>query len=113
MRTKNRVGRWACLLALVLTFGSGLRVPAQTAQHFAAEPVYFDYPAGWAVAQDRSNPQLAGYVLARPGLDAQITLYFAPNEITAPANAVPTLLDAARTSLVLPLIEQYIRPLEA
>ena len=49
---------------------------------------------------------LAGYVLARPGLDAQITLYFAPNEITAPANAVPTLLDAARTSLVLPLIEQ-------
>jgi CHAT domain-containing protein/tetratricopeptide (TPR) repeat protein len=93
-----------------LARGAGL---AQGAQHFASEPVYFDYPAGWAVTTDRSNPQLSSYVLARPGLDAQITLYVAPNEISAPASAVPTLLDAARTSLVLPLIEQYVQPLEA
>jgi tetratricopeptide (TPR) repeat protein len=90
--------------------GAGL---VQGAQHFASEPVYFDYPAGWGVTTDRSNAQLSSFVLARSGLNAQITLYVAPNEITAPASAVPTLLDAARTSLVLPLIEQYIQPLEA
>src|SRR5205085_4612016 len=114
MRMGRYVGRWRQVVALlVLVFGLGLRVPAQTAQHFAAEPVFFDYPAGWAVTRDQSNAQLTGFVLARPGLDAQISLYFAPNEITAPASSVPTLLEAARTSLVLPLIEQYIQPLEA
>ena len=114
MRIGIYVGRWRQVVALlVLVFGLGLRVPAQTAEHFAAEPVYFDYPAGWAVTRDQSNAQLTGFVLARAGLDAQITLYFAPNEITAPASSVPTLLEAARTSLVLPLIEQYIQPLEA
>ena len=108
------VGRWRRVVALlVLVFGLGLRVPAQTAEHFAADPVFFDYPAGWAVTRDGSNPQLTGFVVARPELNAQMSLYFAPNEITAPASSVPTLLEAARTSLVLPLVEQFIQPLEA
>jgi CHAT domain-containing protein/Tfp pilus assembly protein PilF len=114
MRMGKYIRRWQRVVALlVLVLGFSLRVPAQTAEHFAAEPVYFDYPAGWGVARGQSNPQLLGFVLARAGLNAQISLYFAPNEITAPASSVPTLLDAARTSLVLPLIEQFIQPLEA
>src|ERR1041384_2752852 len=114
MRMGRYVGRWRRVVALlVLVFGLGLRVPAQTAEHFAADPVFFDYPAGWAVTRDGSNPQLTGFVVARPELNAQMSLYFAPNEITAPASSVPTLLEAARTSLVLPLVEQLIPPLEA
>jgi CHAT domain-containing protein/Tfp pilus assembly protein PilF len=86
---------------------------AQGVRRYATDKVFFDYPENWTVTQDRSIPQLPGLALARAGLDARITVYVAPQEISAPADSVPALLDAARTSLVLPLIEQVIRPLEA
>ncbi|HJR05655.1 MAG TPA: CHAT domain-containing tetratricopeptide repeat protein [Pyrinomonadaceae bacterium] len=85
----------------------------QAVRRYAAEGVYFDYPDNWAVTQDRSIPQLPGLVLTRAGLDARLTVYVAPNEISAPADTVPALLDAARTSVLLPMIEQVISPLEA
>jgi CHAT domain-containing protein/Tfp pilus assembly protein PilF len=86
---------------------------AQGAQHFAADPVYFDYPAGWTVTRDQSNPALQGYIIAQAQGGPQITLLFAPGEITAGAGELPTLLEAARTSVLLPLIEQLLQPLVA
>jgi len=86
---------------------------AQAVRRHAAGQVFFDYPENWAVTPDNSIPQLPGLVLTRAGLDARITVYVAPQEISAPANTVPALLDAARTSVLLPLIEQVISPLEA
>ncbi len=116
-RVKSCAGRrvWALLVVVVLLGGQTAHVFAvgQGTQRFASEPVYFDYPAGWGVTRDASNPALPGYVLARAGLNAQITLYVAPREIDAAEGQVPTLLAAARSSLLLPLIEQFIQPLEA
>ena len=86
---------------------------AQAAESFAAHPIYFDYPAGWAVRQERSNPQFPGFVIARAGLDAQIMVYVAQNEVTAAAGDVPTLLEGARGGLLLPLVEQILQPLSA
>ncbi|HEX8129212.1 MAG TPA: tetratricopeptide repeat protein [Pyrinomonadaceae bacterium] len=85
----------------------------QAVRRHAADQVFFDYPENWSVTQERSIPQLPGLVLTRAGLEARITVYVAPQEISATPDTVPALLDAARTSLLLPLIEQVIRPLEA
>ena len=87
--------------------------PVQGVRRHAAGQVFFDYPENWTVTQDGSIPELPGQALTRAGLDARITVYVAPQEISAPADTVPALLDAARTSLLSPLIEQVITPLEA
>ena len=86
---------------------------AQGVRRYSAEGIYFDYPEGWTVTPDRSVNQLTGLVLTREGLDARITIYVGQQEINAPENTIPTLLDAARTSLLLPLVEQVVNPLEA
>jgi CHAT domain-containing protein/tetratricopeptide (TPR) repeat protein len=87
---------------------------AQATRHFAGAPVYFDYLAGWGVTADASTPELPGYVRA-PGVgDARITVYVSArttDEVGAGNEAV--LLEAARTSIVLPRVEQLIQPAEA
>jgi CHAT domain-containing protein/lipopolysaccharide biosynthesis regulator YciM len=91
----------------------GVFTHAQGVRQHAAEGIYFDYPDGWTVTADRSVAQLTGLVLTREGLDARITLYVGQKDIDAPESSVPALLDAARTSLLLPFVEQVVRPLEA
>ena len=138
MRTRGRVRRCRQALALlVVVFGVWPRVAAvpcasyssatsapcgfargavlaQGVQHFASDPVYFDYPAGWVVTPDQSTPDLPGFIVARAGLDARIALYVSrrtTDEVGAGNETV--LLQAARTSIVQPLIEQFIQPYEA
>lgn len=127
------MGRLLMLLGLVhllllepaeaLASRPGMRVPggvtngvfaqAQGVRQHTAEGIYFDYPDGWTVTADRSVEQLTGLVLTRTGLDARITIYVGQKDITAPENTVPALLEAARTSLLLPFVEQVVNPLEA
>ena len=115
MRMGRYVGRWRQMVALlVLVFGLGLRVPAQTARHFANDPVYFDYPAEWAVAPNQTVPQLLGYIVARPDSEARILLFVSTRTTDqAEVGNTTALLEAARASIVQPLVEQLIQPLEA
>ncbi|HEV2798975.1 MAG TPA: CHAT domain-containing tetratricopeptide repeat protein [Pyrinomonadaceae bacterium] len=102
------VGAMAARGGAVEVFGN-----AQGTRQHAAEGIYFDYPDGWTVTADRSVAQLTGLVLMREGLDARVTVYVGQKDIDAPESTVPALLDAARTSLLLPFVEQVVKPLEA
>lgn len=114
MRVEGFVKHWRGVIALlVLSLGLGLRVPAQTAGHFAADPVYFDYPAGWTVKTDESSQGLAGYVIARAGQEGQVAVYVSRAAMNVPAGSVAAVLTAARNSLVAPRVEQMAQSFEA
>jgi CHAT domain-containing protein/Tfp pilus assembly protein PilF len=115
MRMGRYVGQWRQMVALlVLVFGFWLRVPAQSTRRFANDPVYFDYPTEWAVAPNQAVPQLLGYIIARPDSTARILLFVSTRTTDeAQVGDTTALLEAARASIVQPLVEQLIQPLEA
>ena len=81
--------------------------PLQSTQQFAADPVYFEYPTGWTVTRDQSNPNLLGFVLQRAGLEGQITIYVNPQQISLSADTESILLGGIRSSILEPLIERF------
>ena len=97
------------LAALLLAgFAPASRAQGGAAQSFTSGDLSFSYPAGWAVTEEGSDENAQTFVIKRAGLDADIRLIVARGSVLSQGVDPRVLINAARSGIVAPRIEQLV-----